>query len=58
MTPQDIACEILKAIKEKAEFTLGEEITQAVITTPAYFTSEQRKATKMQPGKLDLMYLG
>ncbi|APM37836.1 Hsp70 family protein [Clostridium kluyveri] len=46
MTPQDIACEILKAIKEKAEFTLGEEITQAVITTPAYFTSEQRKATK------------
>lgn len=46
MTPQDIACEILKAIKEKAEFTLGDKITQAVITTPAYFTSEQRKATK------------
>lgn len=46
MTPQDIACEILKAIKEKAEFTLGEKITDAVITTPAYFTSEQRKATR------------
>ncbi|MFL0194062.1 Hsp70 family protein [Clostridium sp. WILCCON 0269] len=46
MTPQDAACEILKAIKEKAEFTLGEKITDAVITTPAYFTSEQRKATK------------
>ena len=46
MNPQDVACEILKAIKEKAEFTLGEKITDAVITTPAYFTPEQRQATK------------
>lgn len=46
MTPEDVACEILKAMKEKAEFTLGEKIVEAVVTVPAYFKSEQREATR------------
>ncbi|WP_368490509.1 Hsp70 family protein [Clostridium sp. BJN0013] len=45
-TPEDVAYYILKTIKEKAGSVLGEKIQQAVITVPAYFTSEQREATK------------
>lgn len=45
MTPEDVAYHILKAIKEKAEGVIGENIQDAVITVPAYFQSEQREAT-------------
>lgn len=45
-TPEDIAFNILKTIKLKAGEYLNEEIRDAVITVPAYFTSEQRESTK------------
>ncbi len=45
-TPQEISAKILMKLKEDAEAFLGEEITDAVITVPAYFTDSQRKATK------------
>lgn len=44
-TPQQISSFILKYLKKCAEDYLGEEITRAVITVPAYFTDEQRRAT-------------
>ncbi|MCM8899914.1 Hsp70 family protein [Caldicoprobacter algeriensis] len=44
-TPQEISSFILKYLKKCAEDYLGEEITRAVITVPAYFTDEQRRAT-------------
>lgn len=46
LTPVDVAAEILKKIKEEAGKHLGGEVTEAVITIPAYFTDEQREATK------------
>lgn len=45
-TPQEISAVILQKMKADAESYLGEEITQAVITVPAYFTDAQRQATK------------
>ncbi len=45
-TPQDISAMILQKIKTDAENYLGETITDAVITVPAYFTDSQRQATK------------
>ncbi|WP_294374659.1 Hsp70 family protein [uncultured Clostridium sp.] len=45
-TPEDAAYRILKKIKEKSEEYLSENIKEAVVTVPAYFTSEQRKITK------------
>ena len=45
-TPQEISAKILMKLKEDAEAFLGEEITEAVITVPAYFNDAQRKATK------------
>ncbi len=45
-TPQEISAKILMKLKEDAEAFLGEEITDAVITVPAYFNDSQRKATK------------
>jgi len=45
-TPQEISAKILTKLKEDAEDYLGEKITDAVITVPAYFNDAQRKATK------------
>lgn len=44
--PHEISAMILRALKQRAETVLGEEVTQAVITVPAYFTDAQRQATK------------
>ncbi len=45
-TPQEISAMILQKLKQDAEEFLGEAVTQAVITVPAYFTDAQRQATK------------
>lgn len=47
-TPQAISAMILQKLKADAESYLGEKVTEAVITVPAYFNDAQRQATRMQ----------
>ncbi len=44
--PEEISAQVLKKMKKIAEAKLGQEVTQAVITVPAYFNDQQRTATK------------
>ncbi len=46
LTPPQIGAEVLRELKRRAEAHLGQEVTQAVITVPAYFNDAQRQATK------------
>jgi len=46
MAPAEISAKVLRELKEAVEKQLGEEITEAVITVPAYFNDAQRKATR------------
>lgn len=46
ITPQEVGAAVLQKLKQAAEAYLGEKITQAVITVPAYFNDAQRQATK------------
>ena len=46
LAPQQISAEVLRKMKKTAEDYLGHEVTQAVITVPAYFNDSQRQATK------------
>lgn len=46
LLPEEVSAEVLKKLKREAEVSLGEEISRAVITVPAYFNDAQRAATK------------
>ena len=46
MAPPQVSAEVLKKMKKTAEDILGEKVTEAVITVPAYFNDQQRQATK------------
>src|ERR1700716_2928563 len=46
IAPQQVSAEVLRKMKKTAEDYLGEQVTEAVITVPAYFNDSQRQATK------------
>src|SRR2546421_1890989 len=46
IAPQQVSAQVLRKMKKTAEDYLGEEVTEAVITVPAYFNDSQRQATK------------
>ncbi|KAG1243633.1 hypothetical protein G6F65_022285 [Rhizopus arrhizus] len=46
MAPPQVSADVLRKMKKTAEDYLGEEVTEAVITVPAYFNDSQRQATK------------
>jgi Fe-S protein assembly chaperone HscA len=46
MTPPQVGAEVLRELKRRAEAYLGQEVTRAVVTVPAYFNDAQRQATK------------
>ncbi|MBC7852228.1 MAG: Hsp70 family protein, partial [Pirellulaceae bacterium] len=46
-TPQEVSAIILRTLKERAEQALGQPVTKAVITVPAFFTEGQREATRV-----------
>ena len=52
MAPPQISAEVLKKMKKTAEDYLGEAVTEAVITVPAYFNDSQRQATKTPAASL------
>ncbi len=56
MAPQQVSAEILRKMKKTAEDYLGEEVTEAVITVPAYFNDSQRQATK-DAGRIAAIFL-
>lgn len=51
IAPQQVSAEILRKMKKDAEAYLGETVTEAVITVPAYFNDSQRQATKVRRGR-------
>src|SRR5258708_30013889 len=60
MTPPEVSAHVLRKLKSDAEAALGEPVTEAVITVPAYFNDAQRQATK-DAGRiagLDVLRLG
>ena len=52
LSPQQVSADILRKMKKTAEDYLGEPVTEAVITVPAYFNDAQRQATK-DDGRID-----
>lgn len=49
-TPEELSAFILKKCKEEAEYYLGEAVTEAIISVPAYFDNDKREATKLAAG--------